>query len=214
VILLFSRLVLVRGVVRPSSSADLHLAAELEDGTRVIGQHRLTGKLVPPLRSRVVDLGLVRSLDVPESAETPLLAGNAERIRDADLICYPMGSFYSSVVANLLPKGVGAAVRSARAPKVYIPNTGTDPEQIGMSVGSAVETLASYVRRDTGEEVPLADILNLVLVDTQNGDYALPLDLERVRALGVEVADLELVTPRSRPDLDPGRLADALMSLA
>jgi 2-phospho-L-lactate transferase/gluconeogenesis factor (CofD/UPF0052 family) len=44
-------------------------------------------------------------------------------IREAELICYPMGSFYSSLIANLLPKGVGKAVSRNPCPKVFIPNT-------------------------------------------------------------------------------------------
>jgi len=93
-----------------------------------------------------------------------------------------MGSFYSSIVANLLPQGVGAAIRLARVPKLYIPSTGSDPEQLGMTVCDAVETLVSYVRRDAGAETPIDEILNLVLVDTRSGVYVTPLDLDRVRA--------------------------------
>ena len=49
------------------------------------------------------------------------------RILAADLICYPVGIFYSSVIANLLPKGVGDAILALTRPNVYIPNGGTDP---------------------------------------------------------------------------------------
>ena len=31
------------------------------------------------------------------------------RIRSADLICYPMGSFYSSLLANILMRGATAS---------------------------------------------------------------------------------------------------------
>ena len=44
VLYLFSKLVEVRGSVRPVCDANLHLRAELEDGSQTVGQHRLTGK--------------------------------------------------------------------------------------------------------------------------------------------------------------------------
>ena len=213
VIFLFSKLVEVRGVVHPTCDADLHLAAELEDGSRIIGQHRLTGKTEPPIGSRVVDLSLVSSLSAPKRAEVRFPDRSASLIHSADLICYAMGSFYSSIVANLLPRGVGAAIRLARVPKIYIPSTGSDPEQLGMTLCDAVETLVSHVRRDAGAETPIDEILNLVLVDTRSEVYVTPLDLDRVRELGVQVVDLELVSEESSPDLDSGKLSDVLVSL-
>ena len=43
----------------------------------------------------------------------PIQPRLAHVIRTADLICYPVGSFFSSVMANLLPLGVSCAVREA-----------------------------------------------------------------------------------------------------
>ena len=34
-------------------------------------------------------------------------------IRHAELLCFPMGSFYTSVIANLLPRGVGRSIAAA-----------------------------------------------------------------------------------------------------
>ena len=51
IIFLFSKLVEVHGTVRAVVNDNLHLAAELEDGSRVIGQHLLTGKETEPLSS-------------------------------------------------------------------------------------------------------------------------------------------------------------------
>lgn len=217
VIYLFSKLVAVRGLVRPIVDADLHLAAELDNGTRVVGQHLLTGKEVAPLEEPVRDLGLVRSLDGDEPAEVDLEREVAHLIRDADLICYPMGSFYSSLLANLLPKGVGRAIAAAHCPKVYVPNTGLDPEQQGMDMAEAVRRIIEVVRRDAGATTPVSDILNLVLVDLESGAYAGELTAEevaRVEDLGVSVVDLSLVSAHKPPNHDPVALTEALISLA
>jgi CofD-related protein of GAK system len=213
VLCLFSKLLEVRGVVRPIVDTDLHLCADLEDGTRVLGQHRLTGKEVAPLQSRVSELYLVQGLDAPLRARSAIGEKVRSSIAAAELLCFPMGSFYSSVVANLLPEGVGRAIAAAGAPRVYVPNTGIDPEQYGMSLADSLAQLARYVRRDAGADVPLGRIVNWVLLDREPRNYAVEVDLERIESMGVRVISLDLVTESSHPQLDPQRLAEALLSL-
>jgi CofD-related protein of GAK system len=213
VLFLFSKLLEVRGVVRPIVEADLHLCADLEDGTRVLGQHRLTGKEIAALQSRVSELYLVQGLDTPVRTRTPIGEKVRSSIGAADLLCFPMGSFYSSVVANLLPEGVGRAIAGAGAPRVYVPNTGRDPEQYGMSLADSLAQLVRYVRRDAGADVPLGRIVNLLLLDRDPRNYAMEVDIERIERMGVRVVSLELVTQSSHPQIHPQRLAEALLSL-
>jgi CofD-related protein of GAK system len=214
VLYLFSKLVEVRGHVRPVVEADLHLAATLEDGTRVVGQHLITGKEVAPLTSRVVEFELVENLADPRPAHVAATETVCEQVRRADVLCFPMGSLYTSVLANLLPQGIGAAIAAAECPKVYVPSMGSDPEQVGLSTFGAVEQILASVRRDAGPETAADRILHAVFVDTTGGDYRQPLELERVREIGVEVVDLPLVSESSRPGIDPQRLAECLVSLA
>jgi CofD-related protein of GAK system len=214
VLLFFSRLLEVRGLVEPVVDVDLHLGAELVDGSVVLGQHRLTGKASAPIGSPVQRLFLVESLDDPRPASAHIGEQARTDIETADLICYPMGSFYSSVVANLLPAGVGKAIARAGCPRVYVPNTGGDPEQLGMSLASSVEALIAYARRDAGVDLPASRVVNFVLLDRERENYALPLDVDRLTQLGVQVLPLELVTESSRPHIHPQRLAEALLSLS
>ncbi|HWO14530.1 MAG TPA: GAK system CofD-like protein [Polyangiaceae bacterium] len=210
----FSRLLEVRGLVRPVVPDDLHLGALLADGSSVVGQHRLTGKEAAPIAASVQQLGLVRSLDDPTPAAARIGDEVRRHVEAADLICYPMGSFYSSVIANLLPGGVGRAITRAACPRVYVPNTGADPEQRGMTVASSVEALLRYVRDDAGADVPPSQVVNLVLLDRNEGNYALPVDVRALERMGVQVMSLTLVTEPSRSHIDPQRLAEALMSLS
>ena len=117
VIYLFSKLVEVRGTVRPVVADNLHLAAELRDGSVVVGQHRLTGKEGRALGSPVKRLFLSRSDHAAEPAETAIRPKIRQLITGAELICFPMGSFYTSLAANLLPKGVGAPSTRRNAPR-------------------------------------------------------------------------------------------------
>jgi CofD-related protein of GAK system len=214
VLFLVSKLVEVRGTVRPVVDANLQLAARLEGGEWVVGQHLITGKETQPPISPIADCQLVRSADDRRPAAIAIPGEVRKLIRGADLICYPMGSFYSSVISNMLPRGVGQAIASSGCPKVYIPNTGHDPEQLGMSIGRAAETILGYLRRDAGADCRADDLLNFLLVDTKNASYSNPRDLERLEASGVQVIDMDLVSPRSRPALDPERLTHVLLSLA
>jgi len=211
VIFMFSNLVQVRGTVRPVVNKNLHLAAELADGTLVVGQHRMTGKETAKLASPITRLYL--SDETGRLVEQPIRDKMRTLIQSAELICYPMGSFHSSVLANLLPRGVGQAVAQATCPKIYVPSTGHDPECLGLSVADQVERLAGVLMNDA-PGISLCDVLHFVLVDTAHGQYPGGLDLARIRNLGVEVIDCPLIGYGPSPDIDDRFLVPILLSLA
>ncbi|MEA3413111.1 MAG: GAK system CofD-like protein [Pseudomonadota bacterium] len=213
IIFLFSKLVEVQGTVRAVVDANLHLGAELQDGSCVIGQHRLTGKEVAPLASPVKRLFLSERIDKRVDAETSLRKKNRKLIDKSDLICFPPGSFYSSLLANLLPHGVGKAIAGTDCPKLYIPNLGADPEQIGMTSDRMVETLIRQLRVDAGKGCRDDRLLNFILLDSSNGDYPSPISRKLVRDLGVQVIDTPLISERSAPYYDAGMLVSAILSL-
>lgn len=213
VLFLFSKLLEVRGTVLPIVDRDLHLCAELEDGRRVVGQHLLTGKEAAPLGTRICGLSLVDGAPESSPVRPAITTRVRHEIETAELICFPMGSFFTSVIANLLPLGVGRAIASAGCPRVYIPNTGHDPEQHGMSLADGVEAIIRSVRDDAGSDVPTSRILNLVLLDRDPSRYTLPLDIGRVTRLGIQVMTLDLASEASAPHAAPQRLAEALLSL-
>lgn len=208
-----SRLLKARGTVLPVLDADLDLAAELQDGTLLRGQRELTGKETTPIASAVKRIWLTGDRKTLAPAVTRISPDLARRISGADLICYPMGSFYSSVVANLLPGGVGAAVAAARCPKVYVPNLGRDPELAGLGLADSVRRLIRILEAGTDAGVPPLRLLNAVLIDSVRGAYPEPLGLEELGRLGIRVLDRPLVTASSAPLLDGNRLARELVSL-
>ena len=213
IIFLFSKLVEVHGTVRAVVKDNLHLAADLMDGSLIIGQHLLTGKETEPLSSPIKQLHLCKTLDSFNPAHSIALKKNQELIREADLICFPPGSFYTSLIANLLPEGVGSAVASSDCPKVYIPNLGTDPEQIGMDMNQLVETLLRYLHRDVDRTNNGARLLDFVLIDSKHGSYASRLSDDLMRDLGIQVIDMTLISERSAPHYDADLLVAALLSL-
>lgn len=213
ILFLVSKLVGVLGTVRAVINDNLHLCADLQDGNRILGQHRMTGKEVAPLQSPIDRLRLSSKLDRCEPAKAALRKKHKKLIEQAELICYPPGSFYSSLIANLLPKGVGKAIAENDCPKVYIPNLGIDPEQIGLSLDQSVQTLLRYLRADAGAACAGAKLLNFVLIDSKRGGYPAALSQGLMEELGVQVIDTRLVSKRSEPFYDPELLVAALLSM-
>lgn len=213
IIFLFSKLVNVQGTVRAVVSGDLHLGAELEEGGRIIGQHRLTGKEVAPIASPIRRLFLSERADKYRPAEVELRKKNRKLITKADLICYPPGSFFTSVMANLLPKGVGSAIAANGSPKVYVPNLGRDPEQLGMDLDDSVRALIRQLHADAPKGTRVDQLLNFVLIDGRAGDYPGRLSPSLLKELGVEVIDTRLISKRSAPYYDDELLVSALLSL-
>lgn len=213
-IFIFSKLVNVRGIVRPIANADLHLVAHLENGDTLVGQHLLTGKEVPPIASKVASVYLSESQRQP--APTPLEIQDKMKalIRSADLICYPMGSYYSSLLANLLLSGVADAIRRNPCPKVFIPNTGHDPELYGHSLQSQVDTLLQTLRTNAPASVEDGELLQYILMDASSGNYPGDLDHMALARRGIAMINCRLVSMRSQPYIDEKMLVPVLLSLA
>ena len=146
-------------------------------------------------------------------AAAQLRKKNRKLIRNADLICYPPGSFYTSLLANLIPAGVGRAVASNDCPKVFIPNLGSDPEQIGMDFEQAVHALLDQLRADCSDNCGNEKLLNFVLVDSANGQYPGGVSTQFLHDLGVELIDVKLISKQSAPYYDNDLLVSALLSL-
>jgi CofD-related protein of GAK system len=211
---MFSKLIGAKGVVRTTTNDDLHLSATLDDGTQITGQHRITGKETSPISSPINKIEISSNPDMHVSTTAHLSKANRKLIDMADIICFPPGSFYSSLIANLLPQGVGKAIANNPAPKIYIPSLGSDPEQLGMSLSKSIDTLLKYLRMDAGAECPSNKLLNFVLIDSKNGNYDSALSQDHLDAMGIRLIDTNLITEKSAPYYDSELLAGALLSLA
>ena len=153
-----SQIVNALGIVRTTTNDDLELIATLADGTKVSGQHKITAKETHPLKQKIINLAL-------SGPSSTLDVKNHALISNADLIVFPPGSFFSSVIANLLPKGVGNAIHANPKPKVFIPNLGVDPELHDTSLIEQVELLNQTIANDLSERKKSKGI-DIVLTDS------------------------------------------------
>jgi uncharacterized cofD-like protein len=123
----------IRGRIFPSTLANVTLEAEMDDGSIVKGETKISST-----RRRISRVRLVppNPRPLPESLEA---------IREADLIIFGPGSLYTSIIPNLLVSGVAEAVRKSRATKIYIANLMTQPgETIGFSVADHVRAVYDH----------------------------------------------------------------------
>lgn len=212
IVSLFSSLMQVRGHVQLIAPCDLHLRALLRNGKELIGQHRITGKEEPPLTVPIAQLSLVDPARPDLSVRPCIDAPAAQRICQADLICYPMGSFYSSVIANLIPAGVGQAIALASCPKIFVPNPTPDPESIGLTLEDQVRILVHYLRMDRPEQIAVRDVVHGVLLDETASYPGAHTMRSRLKDLGIEVMTARLLD-HDQGKIHPERLCQALISL-
>ena len=209
-----SRLIGARGIVRTASVENAHLAVRLEDGEVIAGQHLFTGKEVAPISSPIDCMWTCLAINDPWPRVVQASSSAMQLVNAADLIVYPMGSFYSSIVASLTPRGMGRCISANPCPKIFIPNLGHDPELLGHSVGLQAEKLLEALRMDNSANFKMESALNAILIDSKNGVYENGLDLDVLRQLPVKILDRTLVSADSQGLIDPVLLANELMNFA
>ncbi|MCL5004942.1 MAG: YvcK family protein [Acidobacteria bacterium] len=174
---LASEVLAVRGEIFPATLADVRLRASLSDGRRVEGEARIHATSVPIRRLSIVP---ARCRPMPETLKA---------IEQADLITLGPGSLYTSLLPNLLVSSIPRQIARSKAIKIYIGNLMTQPgETRGYTVAEHLDAIVQHVGRNLFNFVVLN---NRVFPSAMRKRYAVedaepvPLDLERVRALGV-----------------------------
>ena len=137
-----SRVLAVPGKVVPASVTGLRLVARFAGGGMVNGESNITERG-----------GRIERLSIePERAAAHPLAVRA--IEEADVIVLGPGSLYTSILPNLMVRGVANALRRTDATIVYVCNVATEKgETDGYSVSAHVETLQSYTFDDIADYV-------------------------------------------------------------
>jgi uncharacterized cofD-like protein len=128
------KLVGAKGRVLPPSLEPLTLYADLSPSGRVVGQCNVANRL-RPLKS----IGITPA-DAPASPEAVAALGSA------DLIVLGPGSLFTSIIANLLVKGIASAIRGSAAKKLFLCNLTIQPgETDGFTAADHVRALADLL---------------------------------------------------------------------
>lgn len=179
-----SQILATRGRIFPATVANCTLAAAMEDGSVVRGETRISAS-----KSRIAELRLE-----PEAADP--LPETLEAIANADLITLGPGSLYTSLITNLLVRGIPEALAQSRATRVYICNLMTQAnESLGLTASQHIEKIVDHARLPHGARPRLFDyaLINTapILPATREqyareGQTPIEPDLDRIRSLGVE----------------------------
>jgi uncharacterized cofD-like protein len=110
-----SEVLKIAGRIFPATTANVALEALLENGTRVVGETRISRSTVP---IKQVKLRGGRAKPVAEALTA---------IAEADAITLGPGSLFTSVIPNLLVEGIPAAIRRSKAVKAYFVNLMSQP---------------------------------------------------------------------------------------
>ncbi|WP_420549544.1 GAK system CofD-like protein [Curvivirga sp.] len=209
----YSTLVNVQGCVRAIINEKLHIGVELENGQIIVGQHLVTGKETGPITSPIKDFFVARSKDEQAPIDVAIDQSRIDLIQSAEMICYPPGSLYSSVAANLLPRGVGKAIRSNPCPKVYFPSLGNDPERLGRTIDDSIFILLDLLKRDVDNTCKMNELLNHVMIDPEHGVSLQEDTMQKLKELDIQVIEANLISEETAPYYDPDLLLSNLLTL-
>src|ERR1035441_2518645 len=133
---LSSEILLTRGHIYPATTSNIELEALMEDGTRVRGETNITAS-----KGRIRELSLIPP-DVGPMPQT------LEAIANADMITLGPGSLFTSLIPNLLVRGIAQAIVESPATKVYIGNLMTQAnESLGLTAADHIRALNSHAQK-------------------------------------------------------------------
>ena len=172
-----SEILLTRGHIYPATMSSVELEALMEDGTRVRGETRITASK-----------GRIRELVLSPSDVQPL-PQTLEAIADADLITIGPGSLFTSLIPNLLVRGIPQAIIESPAVKVFVCNLMTQAnESLSLTAADHIRALNDHA----GVQLFDYALLNRKPASPElKAKYALEgasqivVDLEAIEALGV-----------------------------
>ncbi len=174
---LSSEILATRGHIFPATTANIELETQMQDGTRVRGETKITAS-----KGRIEELFLV-----PSDAEP--LPQTLEAIARADLITIGPGSLFTSLIPNLLVRGIPEAIRESAAIKVYVCNLMTQAnESLGRTTADHIRALNDHAG---GQIFDYALINRRPASAELKSKYALEgaseivADLEAIEAMGV-----------------------------
>jgi uncharacterized cofD-like protein len=196
----------IAGRIFPSTAANVTLEAILEGGRVVAGETRISRSRRPIRRVRLI----------PANARP--LRDAVEAIEAADLITLGPGSLFTSVIPNLLVKGIARAIRQSPALKAYFVNLMSQPgETTSFAASDHVRALLEHAG---------GALLDCAIVSTSRIPPALrtryaeqdaaPIenDLDVLRAMGIGIIEADLLQRGAKVRHNPAAIARVAAELA
>ena len=203
---LSSEVLAIAGRIFPSTADNVTLEAELENGSTIVGETRISKS-----RSRIRTIRLSpRNCDpLPETLDA---------IDKADLITLGPGSLFTSVVPNLLVHGIPDAIQRSAALKAYFVNLMWQP---GETIGFRASDHIAAIEHHAGWQLlDYVIVNNRKITAKQRRKYAaekvypVENDIAWLQDLGVDVVEANLLGEGEIVRHDPVVTATIAMELA
>jgi uncharacterized cofD-like protein len=203
---LSSEVLAIAGHIYPSTASQVILRATLADGRILEGETRISRSTSPIARIELEPKGC-----------RPL-SETLEAIRTADLITLGPGSLYTSVIPNLLVRGIATEIARSRAVKACFVNLMSQPgETTGMSASAHIRAMEAHARRRFVEFAVLNTApLAAPAVRRYARSEAQPVlnDGEAIRRMGIQVVGLPLASAGEKVRHEPERVGLVALQLA
>jgi len=200
-----SKVLAIRGRVVPSTTSKIVLESLHTDGSKTIGESKI------PDASAPIEKVYIKPTDcVPTKSAL-------EAIRKADVIVLGPGSLYTSIMPNLLIKGLADEILKSRAKKIYVCNVMTQAgETDGYKASDHLEALIKHTRKgivdyvvaNTGN-VP-AELLGKY---SEEKAYPVVLDTNNIKRLGCETIKSNVINTEDYIRHNSHKLAQIIIDL-
>jgi uncharacterized cofD-like protein len=202
---LSSQVLATRGHIYPATNANVSLAARMDDGSLVRGETQITAS-----RQRIMELML-------DPADAEPLPETLAAIESADLITVGPGSLFTSLITNLLVKGVPEALASSKAVRVFVCNLMTQAnESLNLTASQHIERIYEHAHQPIFDYALVNTApVSRVLLDRYAGEGASPIvaDIEAIEALGVRCIAGDFAAEGDVLRHAADRVADAVLRL-
>jgi uncharacterized cofD-like protein len=196
----------IAGRIYPSTASMVALEATLVDGSRVVGETRISRS-----RKRIRRIRLL-------PGDVKPLAATLSAIAAADVITLGPGSLFTSIVPNLLVQGVSAAIRKSKAAKVCLVNLMWQP---GETTNFSASDHIRVIERHGGKGLVEYALVNVkpirqALVKRYASMKAMPVDIDvdTLLKMGLQVIAGNLVQQEEKIRHDPDAAAAVVVRLA
>lgn len=200
-----SKILAIRGRVVPSTLNKIALMAEHKDGTSTLGESR-----IPKASSPITRLRLKPEVSQPTQEALDAIA-------DADAIVMGPGSLFTSVIPNLLVKGLPDAILSSKALKIYVCNVMTQHgETDGYNAYDHLEALTAHSYKEIVDTciVNTAKVPDFMLTKyAAEGGYPVTPEISRIKEEGYDVVASDVISTINYVRHDSQRLAQIIMEL-
>lgn len=180
-----SRIFNIKGRVLPVTEDKAILVAETTNGEIIEGESKITkaGKHI----KKIYYKNKVRA-----TSEV------VEAIKEADLIIIGIGSLYTSIIPNLLPKEMKNALSSSKAKKMYICNIMSEHgETDDFKVSDCIKQINKYVSPNFIDTVLVNKRIvpdNILELYKEEKSSQILLDKEEIKKMGVHLISADLLS--------------------